>query len=204
MFFQNLARRKVYNKRVGSETGRTLARLGQAHASDEILSFLFRFILSTPQLTPWGCQPASQCNSCPAILLTLPCLVKFKLYRQTDTPPAKDPSPAPEQSQQPRLGVTALILIYYSNSYSWTKWLFSLKMSPHFIASAGIPKCSNADLPGPAASHLDCSNDLCNLLGFHLWLGGWGGVYKAGNRIRWSCQSIMSEQPAKHLVTGLF
>lgn len=118
MFFQNLARRKVYNKRVRLETGRTLARLGQAHASDEILSFLFRFILSTSQLTPWGCQPASQCNSCPAILLTLPCLVKFKLYRQTDTPPAKDPSPAPEQSQQPRLGVSALILIYYSNSYS--------------------------------------------------------------------------------------
>lgn len=59
-------------------------------------------------------------------------------------------------------------------------------------------------LPGPAASHLHCSNHLCNLLGFHLWLGGWGGVCKAGNRIGSSCQSITAEQAAKHLVIGLF
>lgn len=43
-------------------------------------------------------------------------------------------------------------------------------MDPPLIASAGIPKLL-AESPGLIAGHLHCSNSLCNVLGFHLWLG---------------------------------
>lgn len=75
-------------------------------------------------------------------------------------------------------------------------------MDPPLIASAGIPKLL-AESPGLIAGHLHCSNCLCNVLGFHLWLRGRGQVCMAGNGLRWSCHTIMSERPAKYLLTEL-
>lgn len=66
------------------------------------------------------------------------------------------------------------------------------------IASAGIPKLL-AESPGLIAGHLHCSNSLCNVLGFHLWLG-------EGDKCVWQewtemelLHTIMSERPAKYL-----
>lgn len=124
--------------------------------------------------TDWLHGTAKLCNSVTPVLLACPLFPVYWSLNNRDIflplLPQNNPSPLPQSEVRSHSqGTTALILLCYSDSHSWTKWWFLLKTSSYFTASAGSPKCPNS---GPAASPPECSKNLCNLLGFYLWLVG--------------------------------